>query len=92
VGRLRIVVLPEFRRQRLGTWLLLDLIQLAMDKGLEDVRIDLVAGIEDTAIDAATKMDFFKSGILKDYAKDQQGRHHDLVIMIKHLHKVWSDF
>lgn len=91
-GRIQIVVLPDYRRQRLGTWLMLDLIQLAMDKGLEEVRIDLVAGIEDAAIEAAAGLDFFKAAVLRDYAKDPQGRRHDMVIMIKRLHKAWSDF
>lgn len=92
VGRIRIVVLPEYRRQRLGTWLMLDLIQLAMDKGLEVVRTDLVVGIEDAAIEAAFKLDFFKSGVLADYARDHEGHRRDIVIMIKHLHKAWSDY
>jgi GNAT superfamily N-acetyltransferase len=92
VGRLRIVVLPEYRRQRLGTWLMLDLVQLAMDKGLEVVRTDLVSGIEDAAIEAAQKLDFFKGGVLGDYAKDHEGKRRDIVIMLKHLHNGWSDY
>ena len=92
VGRIQIVVLPDFRRQRLGTWLMLDLIQLAMDKGLEEIRIDLVTGIEDAAIEAATGLDFFKAAVLRDYVKDSQGQRHDLAIMVKRLHKTWSDF
>lgn len=92
VGRFRIVVLPEFRQKRLGTWLLLDLIQLAMDRGLEMLRADLVAGFEDAAIEAVQKFDFFKFAELKDYVKDVHGNRHDQVIMVKRLHKEWSDF
>ena len=92
VGRFRIVVLPEFRQKRLGTWLLLDLIQLAMDRGLELLRADLVAGVEDKAIEAVQKFDFFKFGELKEYVKDIHGTRRDLAIMIKRLHKEWSDF
>ncbi len=92
VGRFRIVVLPEFRQMRLGTWLLLDLIQVAMDKGLEMLRADLVAGVEDGAIEAVQKFDFFKFAELKNYVKDIQGNRQDLVIMIKRLHKEWSDY
>lgn len=92
VGRFRIIVLPEFRQKRLGTWLLLDLIQLAMDRGLEALRADLVAGIEDNAIEAVQKFDFFKFGDLKDYVKDIHGHRHDLVIMVKRLHKEWGDY
>ena len=92
VGRFRIVVLPEFRNKRLGTWLLLDLIQLAMDRGLEMLRADLVAGVEDNAIEAVQKFDFFKFGSLKGYVKDIDGKRQDLVVMVKRLHKEWSDF
>jgi L-amino acid N-acyltransferase YncA len=92
VGRFRIITLPEFRQQRLGTWLMLDLIQLAMDKGLEQLRSDLVVGPEDATIDACRKFDFFKCASLPDYAKDPDGALHDMVIMIKHLHRGYSDF
>jgi len=92
VGRLRIMVAPQFRHKRLGTWMLLDLIQLAMDMGLTDLRSDFVADVEAAAIDAAFKLDFFEYATLKDYAKDPDGNRHDLVIMIKRLHRAWSDF
>lgn len=92
VGRFRIVVLPEFRQKRLGTWLLLDLIQLAMDRGLEMLRADLVAGVEDAAIEAVQKFDFFKFAELKDYVKDIDGHRQNLLVMVKRLHKGWSDF
>ena len=92
IGKLRISVLPKFRHQRLGTWMLLDLIRLAMDKGLSDLRADFVVGVEDAAIDAAYKLDFFKRAILEDYVKGPTGQRHDLMIMTKRLHKNWSDF
>ncbi len=92
VGKFRIIVLPKYRKKRLGTWLLLDLIQIAMDKGLEALRTDLVVGVEDAAIEAVTKFDFFKEAVLRDYVKDPDGKRHDLAIMVKHLHRGWSDF
>ncbi len=92
IGRLRIMVLPAYRNQRLGTWLLLDLIQLAMDKGLQELRVDLVAGREDAAIEAVKKFDFFKKATLKNYVKGPRGNRYDLVIMMKRLHKDWGDF
>ena len=92
VGRFRIIIHPEFRLQRLGTWLTLDLIQLAMDKGLEILRTDLVVGPEDVAIDAVRKLDFVKRAEIKDYAKDHEGMRHNLAIMVKRLHRGWGDF
>jgi hypothetical protein len=92
VGRLRIMVLPGFRHKRLGTWMLLDLIQLAMDKGLTDLRADFVVGVEDAGIDAACKMDFFKKALLEEYVKGPDGKRYDMLIMVKRLHKHWGDF
>ncbi len=72
--------------------MLLDLIHLAMDKGLRELRADFVVGIEDTAIETAFKLDFFKKAVLEDFVIDPQGRLHDLMIMTKRLHKDWGDF
>jgi L-amino acid N-acyltransferase YncA len=91
-GRLRIIVNPGYRHKRLGSWMLLDLIHLAMDKGLREVRADFVVGIEQAAIESAYKLDFFKKALLEDFIMDSQGRLHDLLIMTKQLHKDWGDF
>jgi L-amino acid N-acyltransferase YncA len=92
VGLLRIMVASDYRHKRLGTWMLLDLIRLAMDKGLRDLRADFVVGIENGAIEAAHKLDFFKMARLEKYVRDPAGGRHDLQIMVKRLHKDWSDY
>jgi L-amino acid N-acyltransferase YncA len=92
VGRLRISVLPGFRQKRLGTWMLLDLIQYAMDKGLNDLRADFVVGVEDNAIESARKLDFFKVALIPEYVKSPRGIRYDLQIMVKRLHRTWADF
>lgn len=92
VGRFRIIIHPEFRLQRLGTWITLDLVQLGIEKGLEMLRTDLVVGLEDVAIDAVRKLDFIKRAEIKDYARDPEGNQHNLAVMIKRLHRGWGDF
>lgn len=92
IGRIRIMVDPRYKRKRLGTWMLFDLIKRAMELGLERIRIDFVVGIDDDAIEAVRKLDFIKEGLLKDYIKDEKGQYHDYVIMVKQLHKEWGDF
>jgi L-amino acid N-acyltransferase YncA len=92
IGRLRVTVMPEFRHKRMGTWMLLDLIRTAMDRGLEELRSDFVVGVEDAAIDAAYKLDFFTRAVLEDYVVGPTGERFDLMIMTKRLHKGWSDF
>jgi ribosomal protein S18 acetylase RimI-like enzyme len=92
VGRLLIKVLPEYRQQRLGAWMLLDLIKLAMEKDLRDLRVDLVMGIDDMAIEGLRRFDFFKSAVLEEYVMDPSGKRYDMVIMMKRLHRDFGDF
>ena len=92
MGRLRIIVVPKYRSKRLGTWMLLDLIQLAMDKGLKEIRADFVMDQEKTAIDTAYKLDCFRKAILEDFIEGPDGSRHDLMIMTKRLHRNWGDF
>ncbi|MBI5252736.1 MAG: GNAT family N-acetyltransferase [Desulfomonile tiedjei] len=92
IAHLRIMVDPEYRQQRIGTWMLLDTIKLAMNMGIETLVAEFVEGVEDAARNAAHKLDFFQQAVLKDYVKDRQGKYRDLIIMTKTLQRDWSDF
>jgi RimJ/RimL family protein N-acetyltransferase len=63
-----------------------------MDLGVEKVIAEFVAGVEDAAGAAAAKLDFQQEGVLREYVKDRQGKYRDLIIMVRNLHKDWSDF
>ncbi len=92
LGRLRIIVAPKYRFRRLGTWMILDIIKLALDADLEKLEAHFVRDIEEPAIQAARKMDFYERASIPNYIKDPEGNYHDLVIMIKRLNKGWDDF
>jgi RimJ/RimL family protein N-acetyltransferase len=92
IAHLRIVVDPRFRNQRLGTWMLIDVIRLAMDMGIEKLVAEFVTGVEEPGIRAAFRLDFFEQAVLRDYVKDRNGNYRDLAIMVKTLHRDWSDF
>jgi L-amino acid N-acyltransferase YncA len=92
LGVLRMLVDPAYRAQRLGTWMLLDMIRLAMEKGLEKLVAEFISDIETAAMNAALKLDFFKVAVIPEYVKASNGHHHDLIVMIKTLHREWSDF
>lgn len=92
IARLRVVLDPWVSNQRLGTYMLLDLIQLAVNLGLELLVAELIQGIEDQGIRAASKLDFFEQARIKDYAKDPRGNYYDLVIMTKRLNQGYDDF
>lgn len=92
IGRVRVVVDPEFQGQRLGIYLLLDMIQLAMNLGLRLLITEFIKGVEDKAIRAARNLDFFEQSVLPDYAQDKGGNNYDLAIMVKRLHGDYEDF
>jgi hypothetical protein len=72
--------------------MLLDMVRLAMDMGIEKLVAEFVAGIEEAGIIGAHRLDFFEQAVIKDYIKDPRGGYRDLVIMVKNLHREWSDF
>ena len=92
LAHLRVMVLPGYRDLKVGSWMILDSVKLAMDLGIEKLIAEFVDGIEDGAIAAAKKLDFHQEAVLKDYVKDRQGRDRDLIIMVRNLHRDWSDF
>ncbi len=92
LGRLEILVDPEFRGRRLGTWMLLELINRAVAFGLERLEARFVVGPEDAAVKGVRHLDFFEAATLPRYAKSPEGQYHDLKIMLKRLHPGWDDF
>jgi hypothetical protein len=72
--------------------MLLDTIRLAMSMGIEKLVAEFVGGVEEAAMNAAYKLDFFEQAVIRDYVKDRRGQYHDLIIMVKTLHRDWSDF
>jgi GNAT superfamily N-acetyltransferase len=92
IAHLRILVDPEYRQQRLGTWMLLDAVRTATEMGVEKLIAEFVDGVEDAAMGAAHKMDFVEFARLPDHVKGPDGKKHDLIIMLKTLRCEWCDF
>ncbi len=91
-AQFRVVVDPDYRNRRLGTWLILDIVNVAIGLGLERVEARFVVGPEDAAIQGARRLDFVEWATLPRYAKGPDGQYHDVKIMIKRLHPGWDDF
>jgi len=92
IGKLRISVAPAFREKRLGTWMLLDLSNLAMAIGLQMLVMRLVSDRDAPAIKGVKKLGFVEEALLKDYVLDREENPHDIVIMTKRLAVEWDDF
>ena len=91
VGEIRIVIDPDYRTKRLGTWMLLDLVQLATSLGLEKLVAE-VASNETAALKAIRRLDFVREAVIPELHKDRDGNECDLVIMVKNLAPTWTDF
>jgi len=92
VGKLRIVVAPEYRSKGLGTWITLDIVNMAMHSGLEKLATEMVADKQQVAIDGVRQLGFVQEAVIPDYAKDPQGESHNLVIMVKAFYPEWGTF
>ena len=90
IGKIRISVAPAFRERRLGTWMLLDLNNIAISMGLELLVMSMVAGRDKTVMTALEKLDFSRGAVIEGYLKDKEGSTQDLVIMMKRLHPGWK--
>lgn len=89
IGKISIHVVPAFRVKNLGTWMLFDLMNLAMDMGLEILVMELVEDRDAPIIRGAKRLDFFQEALLKNYVKDRHGANHGLAVMIKRLYLGW---
>ena len=72
-GRIQMSVAEPYRERRLGTWMLLDLINAAMSMGLERLVMRLVEGRDDLIMRGVEKVRFQKEAVLREFVKDTDG-------------------
>ena len=89
VGQIRISVVPDYRERRLGTWMLLDLINAAISMGLERLVMRLVEGRDDLIMRGVEKLRFTREAVLQAFVKDMEGNFHNLALMVKRLPLEW---
>lgn len=80
-AEIRITTDPDYRGKGMATLLIENLIDLAIDLGLEQLTVEIVPAT-DTARSLFEKLGFREVGILKDFIKDLQGNYADLVLMV----------
>ncbi len=92
IGKVRIAVDPGMREKRLGTWMLLDLINLAVAIGLKILVMRLIEDRDMAVIQGVRKLGFVERAVLDDHVLDMEENPHNLVIMTKRLQTHWDDF
>jgi ribosomal protein S18 acetylase RimI-like enzyme len=84
VGKVRLVIDKDYRGKGLGTALLQELIEVAKKAGIE-LLIAEVMGVQTPAIATFKGLGFEKEHVFYNHVKDQAGKEHNLVVMIKNL-------
>lgn len=94
IGEVRVTVSPQWRERGLGTLLMRELCDIANDAEMDRVMFEVVADVEQQALQAAEAMGFVRVGVLAGGARDQQGRLHDVVLLSMPLGKYyeWSKY
>ena len=80
IGRVSVLVLPEYRGRGLARALVQEIVSLARAVGLEKVEAEFI-GDQQAAIKMFAMLGFSNLLRLKDYVKDMQAISHDYVMM-----------
>jgi putative acetyltransferase len=80
VGRVSVLVHPEFRGRGLATRLIGEIIEIARNSGLEKVEAEFI-GEQAAAIKMFAMLGFSQLVRLDDYVKDMQAISHDYILM-----------
>jgi ribosomal protein S18 acetylase RimI-like enzyme len=80
VGRVSVLVHPEFRGRGLATRLVSEIIEIARGAGLEKVEAEFI-GEQEAAIKMFAMLGFSQLVRLDDYVKDMQAISHDYILM-----------
>jgi acetyltransferase len=83
-GEIRITCDPNYRKKGLATILIENLMQIAVDFGLEQLTAEIAPEL-DEAYFLFEKLGFQEAAVLKDFIKDLEGNYQDLVLMIKNI-------
>jgi GNAT superfamily N-acetyltransferase len=84
IGRISIVVHPDYRGRGLARALLAELIAIARDAGLEKLEAEFL-GEQQAARRVFAEVGFNDLLVLSDYVKDMQAISHDYVLMGRHI-------
>ncbi|MFQ5840699.1 MAG: GNAT family N-acetyltransferase [Candidatus Methylomirabilales bacterium] len=87
VGRVRLVIDPDYRGKGLGTLLIGELLEIGKGLQLERLVVELM-GTQQAALLAFRHFGFERVAVLHRHLKDQAGRPQDLVIMIHDLMEI----
>lgn len=84
IGTVRVVIHPQYRGRGLATLLVGELVQIALDIGLEKLDAEFMAE-QARPIAVFEKLGFVNMAVLPQHVKDLKGESHDLLILVYDL-------
>ena len=84
IGRVSVVVHPQFRGKGLARVLLAELIEMSRHLGLERLEAEFL-GDQKTGRHVCAELGFNDLAVIEDYVKDMQALSHDYVLMGKRI-------
>jgi RimJ/RimL family protein N-acetyltransferase len=88
VGEVRVVVAPEFQKQRLATTLIAELVNQASLRSLQKLEAQIL-DVQADALAAFEHLGFREEARLHGHAMDHQGELHDLLILTNSVDDLW---
>ena len=84
IGRVRVVVHPKHRGKGVGAALVKELIEVAIDVGLDKLDAEFLVE-QERAMHAFQRIGFVKVAELPEHVLDRHGAPHDLVLLVYNL-------
>lgn len=91
VGKVRLVVDRAFRGKGLGSKMVLELIGIAERAGLEKLVAEVME-TQQSAVRAFERLGFKPEAKLSNFVKDQEGKAHDVLIMVHDITPIWEEY
>lgn len=91
MGKVRLVVDRAFRGKGLGSKMVLELISIAEQAGLEKLVAE-VMDTQETAKRAFERLGFKQEALLANFVKDLAGKAHDVAIMVHDITPMWEEY
>ena len=89
MAEIRCVVAREFQQRGLGTALMKELVSVAFSRNVSKIRANMMDN-QKSAQRAFRRLGFKKEAELKDFLIDNDGKRHDLILMVNDVSEMWK--
>ena len=89
MAEIRCVVARKYQQKGLGTALMKELVSVAFARGVSKIRANMM-DTQKSAQRAFQRLGFEKEAELKDFLIDEDGKKHNLILMVNDVSEMWK--